>query len=237
MKFNPWHDTNDGKFTLAGQGQRFGANVTTGQSGANKIKPQTAPRKIQSGGGSFGGAGATGSWDKPEPKKPPQQIRQPKREIIKTPPIIAPAPAPQKVSRQVVRKISVGGYNFEADTKDRTVRANGQLRLQPEQPRSRKVQRDVGKPDRLPKDHGGHFIGRQFGGPETRYNHFAQNARFNNSNYRKLENDWKRELKAGRKVRVDIQASYRGNSNRPSRVNVTYYLNGKRRFESFPNPK
>lgn len=69
------------------------------------------------------------------------------------------------------------------------MRAYGELRLEPEQPRSRSAQANAGKPDRLPDDHGGHFIAREFGGPETRYNHFAQNVRFNSSDYRKLENE------------------------------------------------
>lgn len=33
-------------------------------------------------------------------------------------------------------------------------------------------------PDREPKDHGGHFIAREFGGPEIPYNHFAQKCAF-----------------------------------------------------------
>ena len=39
FKFNPWHDTENGQFTFAGQGQRFAG-----------------------GGGSFGGGGASGDW-------------------------------------------------------------------------------------------------------------------------------------------------------------------------------
>jgi DNA/RNA non-specific endonuclease len=80
----------------------------------------------------------------------------------------------------------------------------------------------------LPKDHGGHFIRRQFGGPEIPYNHFAQNARFNNSDYRKLENEWKAHLKTGKKVKVEIRAYYDAVSKRPNRLNVTYYVNGQR---------
>lgn len=128
-------------------------------------------------------------------------------------------------------------YNFDVDVSNRTVRAYGQLRLQPDQPRSRSAQRKAGKPDRLPKDHGGHFIGRQFGGPEISYNHFAQNARFNNSEYKKLENEWKGHLKAGRKVRVDIRADYQGNSKRPYQLRIRYYINGKRREKQIPNLK
>jgi predicted ribonuclease toxin of YeeF-YezG toxin-antitoxin module len=117
------------------------------------------------------------------------------------------------------------------------VRASGQLRLQPDQRRSRSAQRNAGNPNRLPNDHGGHFIAREFGGPEISYNHFAQNARFNSSDYRKLENDWKGSLKAGKKVSVDIRARYPTSSKRPDMIRVVYYVNGKRLFQSFPNYK
>jgi predicted ribonuclease toxin of YeeF-YezG toxin-antitoxin module len=98
-------------------------------------------------------------------------------------------------------------------------------------------QDNAGKPDRQPKDHGGHYIAREFGGPEISHNHFAQNARFNTSDYRKLENEWKKELKAGRKVRVDIRSVYNGNSRRSDRIRVTYFVNGEHEFRFFPNGK
>jgi HK97 family phage portal protein len=250
FKFNPWHDTDDGRFTFEGQGQRFAG-----------------------GGGSFGGGGASGKWNKP--KRAPQPkvdgskrsgnagggLRSrpnPTKPLIKpvvkplARPIATPLPSPREVVTPTVpkatsvilakpepslRKISAGGYNFEADSQDRTVRAYGELRLQPDQRRSRPVQDNAGKPDRQPKDHGGHYIAREFGGPEISYNHFAQNARFNTSDYRKLENEWKKELKAGRKVRVDIQSVYNGNSRRPDRISVTYFVNNEHEFRFFPNGK
>jgi hypothetical protein len=101
--------------------------------------------------------------------------------------------------------------------------------------RSRTAQSNAGKPDRLESDHGGHFIAREFGGPEIRYNHFAQNARFNSSDYRTLENEWKRELKAGRRVSVDIHARYSGSSMRPYEITVQFKIKGKLRERLFPN--
>ena len=142
---------------------------------------------------------------------------------------------PKKDRKPSVRTISAGGYKFEADSSDRTVRAYGQLHLVPEQTRSRSAQARAGKPDRLTDDHGGHFIAREFGGPETRYNHFAQNARFNVSGYRKLENEWKNALKSGKKVTVSIRAYYGGKSKRPEFVRVTYYVAGYRQSRSYPN--
>jgi hypothetical protein len=232
-KFNQNHDPENGQFTFGDGGNRFSR-----------------------GGGSFGGAGASGSWEvrparssnpakRPRPLPPPKQRRL--EPAVTNPNLPAPTakplakPRPTSIQslrpKSSTRKIEAGGYGFEADAQDRTVRASGQLRLQPDQPRSRSVQRNAGKPNRLPNDHGGHFIAREFGGPEISYNHFAQNARFNSSDYRKLENDWKGSLKAGKKVSVDIRASYPISSKRPDMIRVVYYVSGKRLFQSFPNYK
>ncbi|MCO4092057.1 MAG: hypothetical protein HEQ34_08910 [Sphingorhabdus sp.] len=135
------------------------------------------------------------------------------------------------------RKISAGGYDFEVDEQDRTVRASGQLRLQPDQPRSRDAQTNAGKPNREQNDHGGHFIAREFGGPEISYNHFAQNARFNLSEYRIIENKWKKALKAGKRVTVDIQADYTGNSRRPDWIFVFSNIGGIDEIRRMPNKK
>jgi HK97 family phage portal protein len=246
LKYNPWHDTEDGEFTFAGQGRNFGGNGKDrfkaggspkgfGGGGAEGPIPEEAfEPKTGSRGGTVRGGGASGSWDKPNPQ-PNKPIAQPRREITK--PKIPSAPAAKPEAAPKIHTIKSGGYNFDVDVSNRTVRAYGQLRLQPDQPRSRSAQRKAGKPDRLPKDHGGHFIGRQFGGPEISYNHFAQNARFNNSEYKKLENEWKGHLKAGRKVRVDIRADYQGNSKRPYQLRIRYYINGKRREKQIPNLK
>lgn len=54
VKFNPWHDPEDGRFTFVGQGRYFGGGSQTGR---------------RSG---FGGGGASGSWgkDRFDPRNP-----------------------------------------------------------------------------------------------------------------------------------------------------------------------
>ncbi len=52
LKYNPWHDIEDGRFTRAGMGR--------------KVPPRFGG--FAGGGGGFGGAGASGSWH--EPKRP-----------------------------------------------------------------------------------------------------------------------------------------------------------------------
>jgi LysM repeat protein len=51
-KFNPWHDPDDGRFTFAGQGRRFG-----------RAEPKERHSGTRGRGGSFGGGGASTSWD------------------------------------------------------------------------------------------------------------------------------------------------------------------------------
>lgn len=75
-------------------------------------------------------------------------------------------------------------------------------------------------------DHGGHFIAREFGGPEIALNHFAQDGRVNRSEYRKIELIWKANLKSARKVSVSITPSYDRDSKRPKSLDVKYFVNG-----------
>lgn len=131
--------------------------------------------------------------------------------------------------------ISSNGYLFHRDIGLRTRRVQGALRLNPAQTRSPTAQRNAGGFDRLPKDQGGHFIGRRFNGPRQAFNHFAQDGNFNNGLYRTLENGWERAVKQGNKVTVDILPTYGRYSQRPSSIDVVYFVGGKRYFQHFPN--
>ena len=137
----------------------------------------------------------------------------------------------------VATTISASGYNFGVDLGTRTVGVAGKLRLQPNQRRSKGAQPNAGKPDRLPSDHGGHFIAREFGGPEIPANHFAQDAKVNRSQYRKLEIIWKKALKRAQEVDVDIVPKYKGNSKRPHSLDVRYTIDGKTVRKTIPNVK
>jgi hypothetical protein len=111
------------------------------------------------------------------------------------------------------------------------------LGLKPNQRRSRSAQQNAGKPDRLPSDHGGHYIAREFGGPEIPENHFAQDAGINRGEYRKLEILWKKALKRKQKVDVKIDPKYEGDSKRPHSLEVKYTINGKEYNQTVPNIK
>ncbi len=131
--------------------------------------------------------------------------------------------------------IKANGYNFETDGVGRPGKIYGQIRMDPAQKRSRRLQRDAGKPIREPADDGGHYIAREFGGPNIPENHFPQNSTINRSDYRKLENKWKRAAQRGDKVDVVIVPKYTGLSKRPDSLEITYTINGRPAFREITN--
>lgn len=72
-------------------------------------------------------------------------------------------------------------------------------------------------------DVGGHIIGHRFAKDQGIKNMFPQNANFNNSAYKTLENEWADWIsKKGGSVEVDIKFS--GSPSRPDKVEVRYRL-------------
>jgi uncharacterized membrane protein YgcG len=233
LKFNPWHDAQNGQFTHEGQGNRFASAGGGGGGGSgNEAKPKSGQGGF--GGGRSGGGGATGSWDEREPKQPPTKPALPKREVVKPPPKAA-LPQTESAPKPKTREVTANGYHFELDAQNRTVRARGKLRLDDGQGRNTRRQLDEGKPDRLESDEGGHFIARRFGGPKEAINLFAQDRNFNRSDYARLENEWRRSLTSGKKVKIDIQAYYAGSSKRPDVIHVYYSVDGREEWKKFPN--
>ncbi|BAI98112.1 hypothetical protein SJA_C1-32780 [Sphingobium indicum UT26S] len=153
---------------------------------------------------------------------------------------LPPNPAnPPSLESQILdsnwKRESKNGYDFYMDMLARVRKVHGQLFLGPTTARSRFNQIQAGKPDRRSGDDGGHFIAARFNGPNDSFNHFAQDANFNRSAYKALENSWANDLRAGKKVFVDIILQYAGTSRRPYRLTVTWYVNGERNLRNFPN--
>jgi LysM repeat protein len=128
------------------------------------------------------------------------------------------------------------GYAFDTDAILRTRRVAGELRLERES-RSKSAQANAGKPDRRSTDHGGHYIAVRFKGPREWFNHFAQDASFNRSGYRTLENKWASAIQSGKRVFVEIVPHYQGTSMRPNKLVVRWVIDGKDHIQDFPNEK
>lgn len=173
------------------------------------------------GGGRFGGGGAssTGDW-------PAAQVRQTQAGSVG-----ARGSQPADRWRQVTRN----GYLFEIDELNRTRRVSGEITFKLDQGRSKKAQRAAGGGDRRASDDGGHYIARRFNGPTEAFNHFAQDSNFNRSDYFRLEEEWARAKRAGKNVRVKIVPAYDGKSQRPSSLNLWFWIDGVRKSAKFQN--
>ncbi len=86
------------------------------------------------------------------------------------------------------------------------------------------------------EDQGGHLIVRSFNGPGEQINYIPQNAKLNNGEWRVMENEWKKELKAGKKVEFDIQIIYDGDINKsPKRFLVEYKVGNEHTIQKIFN--
>jgi DNA/RNA non-specific endonuclease len=133
------------------------------------------------------------------------------------------------------RSVERNGYRYEIDDQNRTRRISGEITLNSDQGRSRTAQLAAGGSDRRKNDHGGHYIARRFNGPKEAFNHFAQDGSFNRSDYSKLENEWEREKRLQKRVRVKIEPEFEGGSRRPSALNVWFWIEGEKRSKRFQN--
>ena len=208
FKFNPWHDPDDGQFTFRNSGQYYPAGGFGGFGG---------------GGDGFNGGGASGKWDPPVPKPTPTPAPAPKGST--------PRPLPEPGSH--VRN----GFQFKTDQLRRTTLAAGELKLDTNAGRLRRLQSTAGGSDRRSGDDGGHYIAPRFNGPREWFNHFAQDRNFNRGRYREMEREWGKQIAAGRRVLVDIRSRYDGNSQRPSKIIVYWTINGRRKRQAFHNER
>lgn len=94
----------------------------------------------------------------------------------------------------------------------------------------------VGK-EGLPTDVGGHIQGCQFGGTCDRFNLFPQDGNFNNSAYKRWENEIKGALKNGEKLGPVTVLFVRNDpaSARPDSLIIDYSVNGIKMRNSFRN--
>lgn len=211
--------------------------------------PVVRRKPFRPGGGDFGGGGATGSWSGPsevQNRKDPRPSTEPAtarqvtiaRKVVTN---VAPQARPPATKKPPLRRIVKNGYNFdvsmEANAPSRTERVSGNLRIEQASKRSRSAQSQAGGTDRKPRDDGGHFIGVRFNGPHDWFNHFAQDSNFNRGVYRSIEDGWAKNIKAGKRVFVDIDPHYTGQSKRPDKLSIRWTIDGKEYLRELPNKK
>lgn len=238
-KFNPWHDPADGRFAFTGTGQHDGSG---GQSPAERPARRKRTPFVPKGG-SFGGAGSSGSFGKqaqPKPRPGPQGVQ---KRPGASPALAVPQPRPpvRPQPKRPVRtppwRIEVrNGYKFRLDEQDKPRRIDvSRLSTTALTPRSRSAQRIAGKPDRLPTDEGGHYIAHRFNGPNDAFNHFAQDRSLNRGQYRTLENEWARAQAKGKEVSLAMTIVYPKGSRRPDFIHIWYNMGGDKNYRKIDN--
>ena len=156
----------------------------------------------------------------PFPRTPEEASRMPRVDLAHLPSI-------EEQIASDLETFSANGYTFQGDPYDRVpARASGKLQFGTRGKRSKKEQLNAGGNDRRPTDHGGHLVGSWFNGPREWFNHFAQDARFNNGEFKKLEVGWDKLGKAGHEIFVDIRVHRKGASKRPYEVLVMWQIDG-----------
>jgi hypothetical protein len=68
-------------------------------------------------------------------------------------------------------------------------------------------------------------------------NHFAQNSNFNRGAYRAIEDGWAKDLKAGKRIFVDIVPHYTGQSTRPDNLTIQWTVGDKEYVRELPNKR
>jgi hypothetical protein len=84
-------------------------------------------------------------------------------------------------------------------------------------------------------DEGGHLIATKLGGPGEAVNLVPQNFNLNRGEWKKMENEWGKAAVDGKKVEIDVQLKYTGDSKRPDSFEVTYSIDGVPYERTFKN--
>jgi multidrug efflux pump subunit AcrA (membrane-fusion protein) len=128
-------------------------------------------------------------------------------------------------TKTATSKVGKNEVTWKLDAEGYPVRAEGDLReVFPNATRSSSETKAQGKAgDRGQTDDvGGHIFGHRFVLDQGDKNLFPQNGQFNNSAYKKLENEWADWIKSGKKeVHVEIEFSG-GTAARPDKMEVFY---------------
>lgn len=112
------------------------------------------------------------------------------------------------------------GYYYKTDSNGRISNVEAKLDLGKAE-RNQYAQRTVGGKDRLPNDDGGHLIASIFKGSGEIDNLVPMNATLNRSEYKTLENTWKKTLEEGKEVTIKVKPIYEEKSSRPSEFKIS----------------
>ena len=132
---------------------------------------------------------------------------------------------------------TIGGITYKTDAQGRVISCDGNVKQTPEGERDLDAQRLAGGEDRREGDQGGHIIARILGGAKGIENLLAIRETINKGPYKAMENEIYKALDKDADVQVHVDVKYDGDSNRPSKIIVTYAIGGKETVVEFDNEK
>ena len=122
----------------------------------------------------------------------------------------------------------IGDTSYRTDDKGRTVYWEGSPKYNADNERNESAQTDAGGKDRQKGDDGGHLVARVLGGASGKENIVAMRDTINRGDYKRSENEIAEAVKQGKEVKDSGKIIYEGDSQRPSKIERTYEIDGKK---------
>lgn len=130
----------------------------------------------------------------------------------------------------------IDGVTYTTDDQARITSCEGKTKKMPEGERDNTAQILAGGEDRKAGDQGGHILARILGGVKGIENMLAMRGNaINQSVYKRMENEISRALDNDKEVNIKVDVGYQGESQRPSKIIVSYSIDGKERVVQFDN--
>ena len=124
---------------------------------------------------------------------------------------------------------TINGYQYKTDAQSRITSVSGELHMKDREGRLpiRNSMQEIAGGDARETDDRGHLVGDQFDGSNGLENLVPMAKDLNRGAYLNLEREFAAAKKAGKDVSVDIKVKYDGPSNRPSRFDIRYNIDGE----------
>ena len=130
-----------------------------------------------------------------------------------------------KLKANITYKAGEFDYIYKTDSKGRISNwSTDNLQLTK---RKERLKYNSKTPGKTQGDHAGHIAGDRFGGSPEIDNIVSQASSVNLSEYKKIENQWAKAIREGKKVTTDVTILYEGDSLRPKGFEVKYTINNK----------
>ncbi len=130
---------------------------------------------------------------------------------------------------------TVNGTTYRTDKNGRKISCDAKPKYTEDGTRNPKEQQESGGEDRHEDDDGGHIIARILGGAEGFENLIAMRRTINRGDYKKMETEICEALKEGKDVSMHVELEYDGDSQRPSKIKVVYYIDSEKTEITFDN--